>query len=216
MARTILMKLGQNAELINFGRKMQKWCPEIALYLENRKCYRKSYLIFGIYRPYPFPTVSSDFCLLAVFFRHENSQFWCFFEWFSGIFLDKFWPNSLGSDRKWAQSRHKKDCRSKFRASLKIFRLKVGKNCPKSTKINPISPGLYVSPGAYGPLQKILGKCLQGLGHGGVSEGSKVWPRDVAISPKCYRIFDTRLRQNRHKILQDHGNANIFSGNMHN
>ena len=35
-------------------------------------------------------------------------------------------------------------------------------------------------------------------------------------SDHAIRIFDTRLRQNEHKILPDHGKAIIFSGNMQN
>ena len=38
----------------DFGRKRPKWCPKIALYLENRKWYEKSDSIFGIYRKFPF------------------------------------------------------------------------------------------------------------------------------------------------------------------
>ena len=38
----------------------------------------------------------------------------------------------------------------------------------------------------------------------------------IAISPKFYRKFSTWLRQNRHKISADDGNAAIFSGNKAN
>ena len=37
--------------------KRQKWCPKIPLYLENRKCYEKSDLIFGIYEELSFTSV---------------------------------------------------------------------------------------------------------------------------------------------------------------
>ena len=94
-ALTILMKLGQNVELINsehlaktacpkncrsrdihpqssdFGQKRQKWCLKNTLYLENRKCYWKSDLIFGIYDKFSFPHNASDFFLLIVF-REKN------------------------------------------------------------------------------------------------------------------------------------------------
>ena len=38
----------------------------------------------------------------------------------------------------------------------------------------------------------------------------------IAISPKFYRKFSTWLRQNRHKISADDGNAATFSGNKAN
>ena len=38
-------------------KKRSKWCPKIALYLENRKCYGKSDLIFGIYEELSFTIV---------------------------------------------------------------------------------------------------------------------------------------------------------------
>ena len=41
--------------------KRPKWCPKIALYLENRKCYGKSDLIFGIYEELSFTNVSFIF-----------------------------------------------------------------------------------------------------------------------------------------------------------
>ena len=49
------------------AEKRPKRCPKIALYLENRKCYGKSDLIFGIYDKFPFTSVSSIFSLLLVF-----------------------------------------------------------------------------------------------------------------------------------------------------
>ena len=45
-----------------FVKKRLKWCLKIGLYLENRRCYGKSNLIFGIYT-----NVSSDFCQFLVF-----------------------------------------------------------------------------------------------------------------------------------------------------
>ena len=45
----------------------KKWCLKIVLYLQNRKCYRKSDLIFGIYDKFPFTSVSFIFSLLLIF-----------------------------------------------------------------------------------------------------------------------------------------------------
>jgi hypothetical protein len=41
--------------------KWSKWCPKIAVYLENGSSHGKSDLILGIYRKFPFPNVSSVF-----------------------------------------------------------------------------------------------------------------------------------------------------------
>ena len=67
----------------DFWRKRPKWCPKIALYLENGYSYRKSDSIFGIYGK-----ASSDFGLLVVFWvkiRPKDSQFShkkCILGWF--------------------------------------------------------------------------------------------------------------------------------------
>ena len=42
-----------------------------------------------------------------------------------------------------------------------------------------------------------------------------ITPKMMSCRQPYYMIFDTRLRQDGHKILPDHGNAAIFSGKMH-
>ena len=70
----------------------KKWCLKIVLYLQNRKCYRKSDLIFGIYGKLSLRVLSSDFFLLVVFrvkIWPENGQFSNFralFECFAAVF----------------------------------------------------------------------------------------------------------------------------------
>ena len=71
----------------------KKWCLKIVLYLQNRKCYRKSDLIFGIYDKFSFPDVASDFCLLFVFREKnwpENGQFSCIFWMVFGHFFANY------------------------------------------------------------------------------------------------------------------------------
>ena len=61
-----------------------------ALYLEKRRCYRKSDLILCIYDKFPFPHVPLDFCLVFVFrvkIWPENSQFVVSFWMVLGAFL---------------------------------------------------------------------------------------------------------------------------------
>ena len=61
----------------------KKWCLKIVLYLRNRKCYRKSDLIFGIYWKFSFRYVWWDFCLLVVFMAKnwpKNGLFSCIFK----------------------------------------------------------------------------------------------------------------------------------------
>ena len=81
-----------------FFRKRPKWCPKIALYLENGYSYRKSDSIFGIHGKFPFLNVSSDFCLLVVFWvkiRPKDRQFswvfWVVFGYFLGKYLKDFY-----------------------------------------------------------------------------------------------------------------------------
>lgn len=85
-ALMILAKMLQNVELINIEQPAKtacsnfarfsryssiKWCPKIALYLENRKCYGKCDLIFGIYEE-----LSLSFCVirfaLFLYLQGEN------------------------------------------------------------------------------------------------------------------------------------------------
>ena len=126
---------------VDFGRKRAKWCPKIALYLENRKCYGKSDLIFGIYDKFPFTSVSFIFSLL-LFFRvkiwRENGQilvpFWMVFWHFLDHYL-KYFDETWSEVRQNGQEAVAKDCRSILSTIEEIFWVKDGQNRPKSTKL---------------------------------------------------------------------------------
>ena len=124
----------------DFGQKRQKWCLKNALYLENRKCYRKSDLIFGIYDKFSFAHVSSDFCPLVVF-RVKNwvkdGQFSCIFWMVLGHFLAnhlKYFDETWSEVRQNGYEEDAKDQKPTFWAYLEIFGLKIAKNRPKSPK----------------------------------------------------------------------------------
>ena len=161
MALAILMKLAQNVELINsehlaktacqifirsrdihpqsshFGQKCQKWCLKKAPYIENRKCYRKSDLIFRIYDKFSFLYVSSDFCLLVVFMVKkwlEDGQFSCTFlsgfRLISRQRLDRFAWNLVRSEIKWLQRRCKRPD-VKILSQSGDIKPQIAKNRPK-------------------------------------------------------------------------------------
>ena len=134
----------------------KKWCLKIVLYLQNRKCYRKSDLIFGIYDKFSFLYVSSDFCLLVVFMVKkwlEDGQFSCTFlsgfRLISRQRLDRFGWNLVRSETGSIQRRHK-------RPDVKIFsqsgdiKPRIAKNRPK------INQNLWM-------IQKIFEKNFFGL-----------------------------------------------------
>ena len=125
----------------DFDQNGKKWCLKIVLYLQNRKCYRKSDLIFGIYDKFPFTSVSFIFSLLLIFrvkIWRENGQilvpFWMVFWHFLDHYLKYF-------DENWSEVRQNgeevvaKGCRSLFPTIEEIDRVKVGHNRPKSTKL---------------------------------------------------------------------------------
>ena len=120
-----------------FCQKQEKWCPKI--YLQNRKCYWKSDLIFGIYNKFSFSHVSSDFHLLVVFREKnwlENGQFSCIF-WmvFGHLFAHYLTEFDETLSEQNGYTVDAKDQGPKFSAILEIFRLKISRNRPKSAKI---------------------------------------------------------------------------------
>ena len=134
----------------------KKWCLKIVLYLQNRKCYRKSDLIFRIYDKFSFLYVSSDFCLLVVFMVKkwlEDGQFSCtFLSGFRVISrqrLDRFGWNLVRSETGSIQRRRK-------RPDVKIIsqsgdiKPRIAKNRPK------INQNLWM-------IQKIFEKNFFGL-----------------------------------------------------
>ena len=158
MALTISMKLGQNVDrnisehfaktacqnLFSFSRysstqfkNCKKWCLKKAPYLENRKCYRKSDLIFRIYDKFSFLYVSSDFCLLVVFMVKkwlEDGQFSCTFlsgfRLLSRQRLDRFAWNLVRSEIKWLQRRRKRPD-VKILSQSGDIKPRIAKNRPK-------------------------------------------------------------------------------------
>ncbi len=160
-----LLKALQNVELINIKQPTKTACPnfapfssysstkcqfwaktgkvvcKIALYLQNRKCYGKSDLIFEIYDKFPFTSVSSDFCLLLVFrvkIWPENGQFWVPFWMVFGHFLGnhlKYFNETWSEVRQNGPEVVAKDCRSILSTIEAIFRVKDGQNRPKWTKL---------------------------------------------------------------------------------
>ena len=138
--------------------KWPKWCPKITLYLEHRKCYGKSDLIFGIYEELSFTSVSSNFSLLVSSgwkFDPKTVNFECLFEWFLGIFSAATWSMWMKLGQK-SDQMDTNQIQGHTIIHRGDFRVKYGQNQPKSTKLNEWS-------NFFSRSRTILTKFLNGL-----------------------------------------------------
>ena len=115
----------------DFGRKWPKWCPKNPLYLQNRKSYQKSDLIFRTCDKFSFRYISSDFYTLSILTVETwlwLDQFSCLFLMVLGTFSATTWTILIKLGLKFDKIET-----NQTQKTGRIFRLRSAKNKPKLT-----------------------------------------------------------------------------------